>query len=155
QVLCSQATVDLVRDSLPSPVGLVELGLHQLQDLSRPEVVSQLTHPELGSEFPALRSLEPFPGNLPRQVTSFIGRRADLASVASELEDAPLVTLTGVGGVGKTRLSLEVAASLLPITGTVRGCASSTEYARLTPCLTPSPASSAWIRAPESPSAIC
>ena len=68
QVLCSQVTADLVRDSLPASVGLVELGHHHLQDLSRPEVVSQVTHPDLVSEFPALRSLEGFPGNLPRQL---------------------------------------------------------------------------------------
>jgi predicted ATPase/class 3 adenylate cyclase len=114
QVLCSQATADLVRDSLPAPVGLVELGPHHLQDVSRPEVVSQLTHPDLLSEFPPLESLEQFPGNLPRQVTSFVGRRAELTRVADELDDAPLVTLTGVGGVGKTRLALEVAASVVP-----------------------------------------
>jgi predicted ATPase/class 3 adenylate cyclase len=114
QVLCSQATADLVRDSLPTPVALIDLGTHHLEDLSRPEIVSQLTHPELASDFPPLRWLEPFPGNLPRQVTSFVGRDAELARVAGELEESPLVTLTGVGGVGKTRLALEVAAALLP-----------------------------------------
>ena len=114
QVLCSQVTADLVRDSLPAAVGLVELGPHQLQDLSRPEVVSQVTHPDLVSDFPPLRSLEPFPGNLPRQVTSFVGRVGELATVARALADTPLVTLTGVGGVGKTRLALEVATALLP-----------------------------------------
>jgi predicted ATPase/class 3 adenylate cyclase len=114
QVLCSQVTADLVRDSLPASVGLVELGHHHLQDLSRPEVVSQVTHLNLVSEFPPLRSLEPVPGNLPRQVTSFVGRAQELATVARELADTPMVTLTGVGGVGKTRLALEVAASVVP-----------------------------------------
>ena len=114
QVLCSQVTADLVRDSLPASVGLVELGPHQLQDLSRPEVVAQLTHPDLVTEFPPLRSLQPFSGNLPRQFTSFVGREAELAAIARELADTPVVTLTGVGGVGKTRLALEVAGAVLP-----------------------------------------
>jgi predicted ATPase/class 3 adenylate cyclase len=114
QVLCSQVTADLVRDSLPASVGLVELGPHQLQDLSRPEVVAQLTHPDLVAEFPPLRSLEPFPGNLPRQFTSFVGREGELAAIARGLADTPVVTLTGVGGVGKTRLALEIAGAVLP-----------------------------------------
>jgi predicted ATPase/class 3 adenylate cyclase len=114
QMLCSQTTAELVRDSLPPSIGLIELGPHHLQDLTRAEVVAQLTHPELAGEFPALRSLEPFPGNLPRQVSSFVGRGEELVTVAGELADTPVVTLTGVGGVGKTRLALEVAAAVLP-----------------------------------------
>jgi predicted ATPase/class 3 adenylate cyclase len=114
QVLCSQATADLVRDSLLSPVGLVDLGAHRLQDLTRTETIFQVTHPDLPAEFPLFRSLDVLPGNLPRQVTSFVGRGDELARVVGELEDAPLVTLTGVGGVGKTRLALEVAAVVVP-----------------------------------------
>ena len=106
QVLSSQATADLVRDALPRGVALVDLGGHQLRDLARPEVVFQVTHPDLPADFPAIRTLDAPRGNLPRQVTSFIGRDGELARIESELEQNPVVTLTGVGGVGKTRLAL-------------------------------------------------
>ena len=112
QVLSSQATADLVRDALPHDVALVDLGGHQLRDLARPEVVFQVTHPDLPADFPAIRTLDAPRGNLPRQVTSFIGRDDELARIESELEQTPVVTLTGVGGVGKTRLALEVASRL-------------------------------------------
>jgi len=108
QVLCSQATADLVRDALPPSVGLIELGSHRLRDLDRPEIVFQLTHPELAAGFPPLMAAV-HAGNLPRQVTSFVGHDDDLMAIATELEHTPVVTLTGVGGVGKTRLGLEAA----------------------------------------------
>jgi predicted ATPase/class 3 adenylate cyclase len=114
QMLCSQTTADLVRDSLPLSIGLVELGAHRLQDLARAEILFQVTHDDLPTEFPPLVSQEALPGNLPRQVTSFVGRADELARVAGELDEAPVVTLTGVGGVGKTRLALEVAPAVLP-----------------------------------------
>jgi predicted ATPase/class 3 adenylate cyclase len=114
QMLCSQTTADLVRDSLPLSIGLIELGAHRLQDLARAEIVFQVTHDDLPAEFPPLVSQEALPGNLPRQVTSFVGRADEVARVAGELEETPVVTLTGVGGVGKTRLALEVAAAALP-----------------------------------------
>ena len=79
QVLVSLATEELVRDSLTSEVGLVELGEHRLRDLSRPERVFQLQVPGLACEFPALRSLDALPGNLPVQLTSFVGREEELA----------------------------------------------------------------------------
>ncbi len=73
-----------------------------------------MVHPDLPREFARLGSLDAFPGNLPAQLTSFVGRDAELVAVAGALEAARLVTLTGVGGVGKTRLSLQVAAEVLP-----------------------------------------
>ena len=114
QVLVSLATEELVRDTLPSELGLVELGEHRLRDLSRAERVFQLRAAGLAAEFPALRSLDALPGNLPVQVTSFVGREQQLTRVARDLREARLVSLTGVGGVGKTRLALAVAAEVAP-----------------------------------------
>ena len=114
QVVCSQATADLARDGLAEGVAFLDLGEHQLRDLSRPERVFQVTAPGLRSEFPPLRSMDAFPGNLPRRASSFIGRARDLERVPTALADFPVVTLTGVGGVGKTRLAVQVAAHLLP-----------------------------------------
>ena len=110
QIVASSATADLVRDDLAAEVSLVDLGEHRLRDLGRSERIVQVTHPELPSEFPPLRSLDVYPGNLPVQRSAFIGRDRDLAEVEAALETAPVVTLTGVGGVGKTRLALQVAA---------------------------------------------
>jgi predicted ATPase/class 3 adenylate cyclase len=109
QVVVSEATVGVVRDVLPDGVGLEDLGEQRLRDLARPERVFQLVHADLPREFPPLRSLEAVPGNLPVQVTSFVGRRQESERVAATLEQARVVTLTGVGGVGKTRLALHVA----------------------------------------------
>jgi len=114
QVLVSLATEELVRDSLAGESELVELGEHRLRDLSRPERVFQFQVPGLACEFPVLRSLDALPGNLPVQLTSFVGREEDMARVAGELGQARVVTLTGVGGVGKTRLAVEVAAEVVP-----------------------------------------
>jgi predicted ATPase/class 3 adenylate cyclase len=109
QVVVSEATVGVVRDALPDGVGLEDLGEQRLRDLTRPERVFQLVHADLEREFPPLRSLEAVPGNLPTEVTSFVGRDQDSERVAATLEQARVVTLTGVGGVGKTRLALHVA----------------------------------------------
>jgi predicted ATPase/class 3 adenylate cyclase len=114
QVLCSQATADLVRDSLPGAMELVDLGEHSLRDLARPERVFQLGYPGLVREFPRLSSLDAFAGNLPVQVTSFVGRDGDVARIVALLGDVSLVTLTGTGGVGKTRLAVQVAAEIVP-----------------------------------------
>jgi predicted ATPase/class 3 adenylate cyclase len=114
QIVLSQASADLVRDGLPEGVELVDLGEHRLRDLARPERVLQLAHPALGRDFPPLRSLDAYPTNLPAQTTSFVGRQRQLAEVAIALGEARVVTLTGVGGVGKTRLALQVAADVLP-----------------------------------------
>src|SRR4029453_2922359 len=101
QIVVSLATEELVRDELPEGVELVDLGEHVLRGLGRPERVFQLTHRELPGEFAPLRSLGGIPGNLPAQVTSFVGRDAELARVVRELRGTRVVTLTGVGGVGK------------------------------------------------------
>jgi predicted ATPase/class 3 adenylate cyclase len=113
QVVCSAATADLARDALAT-VEFRDLGEHRLRDLSRPERVFQVHAPGLQIGFGPLVSLDAFPGNLPLQVSSFIGRDRDLGRVARALEQARVVTLTGVGGVGKTRLALQVAAEVLP-----------------------------------------
>src|SRR5829696_718741 len=102
QIVASSATADLVRDDLANEVSLVDLGEHRLRDLGRSERIVQVTHPELPSEFPPLRSLDVYPGNLPVQRSAFIGRDQNLAEVRAALEVASVVTLTGVGGVGKT-----------------------------------------------------
>jgi predicted ATPase/class 3 adenylate cyclase len=114
QVLVSQVTAELARDSVPVGVGLRDLGEHRLRDLSRAERIFQAVGPGCAAEFPPLRTLNAFPGNLPVQVTSFVGRSGELARVRQELAEGRLVTLTGVGGVGKTRLALEVAAEVVP-----------------------------------------
>jgi predicted ATPase/class 3 adenylate cyclase len=114
QVVCSQATADLVRDSLAPSVALSDLGEHRLRDLSRPERVFQIEARGLQAEFGPLASLDAFPSNLPVALTSFVGRSRELGEVSEALEAARVVTLTGVGGVGKTRLALQAAAELLP-----------------------------------------
>jgi predicted ATPase/class 3 adenylate cyclase len=114
QVLCSQATADLIRDSLPEGAGLLDLGSHALRDLGRPEELFQVTHPDLGRDFPPLRSLAATPGNLPPQRTDFVGRDQELAKLAKLMDRSRVVTLTGVGGVGKTRLALQAAESMTP-----------------------------------------
>jgi predicted ATPase/class 3 adenylate cyclase len=111
QIVASLATVALVHDE---GIELLDLGQHALRDLARPERVFQVVSRGLARDFPRLRSLDAFPGNLPAQLTSFVGRDVELAATAKSLETARLVTLTGVGGVGKTRLSLQVAAEVLP-----------------------------------------
>ena len=114
QVLLSEATADLVRDRLPVDVAVVDLGEHRLRDLARAEHVFQVVHPALTAEFPPLRSLESYPTNLPAQRTSFVGRDSEHDVVADLLRQSSVVTVTGVGGVGKSRLAVQVAATLLP-----------------------------------------
>lgn len=113
QVLLSSATRELVRDSLPVDAELLDLGEKRLKGLLRPEHLYQLNMAGLPASFPALRTLDSFPNNLPTQLTSFIGREREIAEVKHELDEHRLVTLTGSGGTGKTRLSLQVAADLL------------------------------------------
>ena len=115
QILLSGVTQELTRDVLPDPVTRLDLGLRRLKDLARPEHVFQVSHPSLPADFPPLRSLDnpALPNNLPQQVTSFIGREAQVAEVKALLGRTRLLTLTGAGGSGKTRLSLQVAADLL------------------------------------------
>ena len=113
QVLLSQAVALLVAERLPSGVALYELGTVHLRDLAGTERIYQLTHPGLRRDFPAVRSLEATPNNLPQQVTSFIGREDELAEVKASLAKSRLLTLVGAGGLGKTRLSLQVGADVL------------------------------------------
>jgi len=98
QVLLSQSVVTLVADRLPKDVTLRDLGLVRLRDLTSPERLYQLQHPNLRQEFPALRSLEATPNNLAQQVTSFVGRERELAEATRLLGTARLVTLLGPGG---------------------------------------------------------
>jgi predicted ATPase/class 3 adenylate cyclase len=113
QILLTQATYELVCDTLPENVNLRDLGIHRLKDLIRPEHIYQATAPGLLSDFPALIGLDTFPNNLPIQLTSFIGREPEIVEVKQALGSHRLLTLTGSGGTGKTRLSLQVAADLL------------------------------------------
>ncbi len=113
QILLSQATRFLVYNTLPADVSLQDMGQHRLKDLLAPEQVWQLCHPELPADFLPLKSLSYLPTNLPRQITSFIGRDHEMAEVKSLLKSAALVTLTGTGGTGKTRLALQVGAEVL------------------------------------------
>ncbi len=113
QTLLSQTTEALVRDTLPEGAGLRDMGLHHLKDLLRPEQVFQLLHAALHADFPPLKSLDALPHNLPEQLTSFVGREAQLSQVKERLGNVRLLTLTGSGGGGKTRLALQAAADLL------------------------------------------
>ena len=113
QTVLSQATAELTADNLPEGAWLVDLGVHRLKDLSRPERIFQLCHPDLPAEFPPLRSLDARAHNLPVQRTSFVGREVELAKVKALLADEPLVTLVGSGGCGKTRLAVHAAAEVL------------------------------------------
>src|SRR5215211_6652720 len=115
QVLLSLPAQELVRDQLPGGTTLRDLGEHRLKDLFRPERIFQLLAPELPSEFPPLRTLEAYRNNLPLQHTPLVGREKEVAEVLDFLrrDETRLLTLTGVGGTGKTRLALQAAADLL------------------------------------------
>ncbi|MBA7646699.1 Photosystem I assembly protein Ycf3 [subsurface metagenome] len=115
QTLVSMVTAELIRDMLPEDVSLKDLGDCSLKDLTRPETIFQLVHPDIPSEFPPLKSLDMHPHNLPMQTTQLIGREKELEAVTKMLldENARIVTLTGTGGIGKTRLGLQVAAELI------------------------------------------
>ena len=113
QVLLTQATYDLVRDVLPKDAGLRDLGEHRLKDLMRPEHIYQLTAPDLPSDYPPLKTLGTFAHNLPAQVTSFIGREKEQKEIVDLIASHRRVTLTGAGGIGKTRLSIQTASALL------------------------------------------
>lgn len=115
QVLLSQTTRDLVENELPDGVTLRDLGEHRLKDLQTAKHLYQLIIPELPCEFPPLRTLDVVPNNMPLQLTSFIGREKEIGEIKERLGRARLLTLTGPGGSGKTRLSLEVAAEVLDL----------------------------------------
>ena len=113
QVLVSETTTSLVKPALPVGVAMRDLGRHRLKDIEQPIRLWDLVIEGLASEFPAIRSLEARPNNLPSQRTSFIGRERELAELTTLLEGNRLVTLIGPGGTGKTRLALRVAAGEL------------------------------------------
>src|SRR5918993_3079061 len=115
QILLSETAAMLARDALPPETDLRELGEHRLPDLLEPERVFQLLHPQLPADFPPLKSLSARLHALPSQATAFLGREHELAQLVALLRDPAvrLVTLTGPGGTGKTRLALQAAAELL------------------------------------------
>jgi predicted ATPase/class 3 adenylate cyclase len=126
QILLSSASENLLRGQLPKDVTLRDLGEHKLKDVPQPVRIFQVVAPDLQSEFPALRALDVFPNNLPTQLTSFVGREKEMLEVTQALTPSltpnpspsgrgehRLVTLTGSGGTGKTRLSLQVASGML------------------------------------------
>jgi predicted ATPase/DNA-binding CsgD family transcriptional regulator len=110
QVVLSQEAADLAAGGLPPGCALTDLGWHRLPDLGPPERLWQLSHPDLRPRFPPLRTLDPRRHNLPAQLTSFVGRHDALDAVTGLLYQDRLVTLTGSGGCGKTRLALHAAA---------------------------------------------
>jgi predicted ATPase/class 3 adenylate cyclase/DNA-binding CsgD family transcriptional regulator len=113
QTLISRAVHDLGVDRLPDGATLVDLGTHRLRDLGRPEHVYGLSHPDLPGAVQPLRSLDALPNNLPDQLTTFVGRVRELEEVTGLLVSGRLVTLTGAGGCGKTRLAAQAAAETL------------------------------------------
>jgi predicted ATPase/class 3 adenylate cyclase len=115
QIVTSRLTAELVEGLLPPEMALHDLGEHRLKDLGYPEQVFQLTVESLGNDFPPLRTLDNplFHNNLPLQLNSFIGRERELAATRRLVEKNRLVTLTGPGGSGKTRLALQTAASFI------------------------------------------
>ncbi|MDQ3226783.1 MAG: NB-ARC domain-containing protein, partial [Chloroflexota bacterium] len=115
QVLLTLVTQNLARDALPPNASLRDLGEHPLRDLYELQRVFQLLHPDLPADFPPIRSLAIGPNNLPVQLTPFLGREEQVARVVDLLsrEDVRLLTITGPGGVGKTRVALQAAADVL------------------------------------------
>jgi predicted ATPase/class 3 adenylate cyclase len=113
QVLLSGTTRSMLEGNLPGDVELRDLGAHRLKDLANPEHLYQLAAPGLERDFPAVRSLDARPNNLPTQLTSFVGREAEIDAINALIDGARLVTLTGPGGTGKTRLAVQVAAERL------------------------------------------
>jgi class 3 adenylate cyclase len=121
QILLSNASAELVHDELEQGITLRDMKEHLLKGLPAPERLWQVVAPDLQQDFPPLVSLHEIPNNLPFQMTSFIGREKEVEQVKHRLERNRLVTLTGSGGIGKTRLSLQVASDLLeeytPVSG--------------------------------------
>jgi predicted ATPase/class 3 adenylate cyclase len=114
QIVISAATKTLAEGALPAGLSLRDVGEHRLKDLANPEHLFKVDVEGLRVEFPALRSMDSRPNNLQPQMTSFVGREREEGEVRDLLAQARLLTLTGPGGTGKTRLSLQVAADLLP-----------------------------------------
>jgi len=114
QCLVSQTTAGLIQDSLPDHTSLDDLGEHRLKDLVRPERIFQVVAPGLQKEFPPLKTLNAYRHNLPVQLTSFVGRDKEIGETCRLLKKTHLLTLTGPGGTGKTRLALRTAAEVMP-----------------------------------------
>ncbi len=112
QVVLSEPTAVLVERTLPTDVTLRDLGKHRLKDLAEPETIFQLVAKGLQADFPLLRTLDAIPNNLPRLLTTFVGRERELDEAVRLLETTRMLTFTGPGGTGKTRLSLQVAAEV-------------------------------------------
>jgi predicted ATPase/class 3 adenylate cyclase/Tfp pilus assembly protein PilF len=113
QTLVSENSAALLADTLPPDAALRSLGKHRLKDLAQPQGIFQLLHPKLPSDFPPPRSLEAFIHNLPLQLSSFVGREAEIQQAKQLLTENRLLTLTGTGGAGKTRLALQAAAEVI------------------------------------------
>ena len=115
QILLSRTTEELVRGHLPADVALRDMGERRFKDLIRPERVFQLIVPDLPGDFPPLKTLDARPNNLPAQTTQFIGREDAIRAVKARLSNVNvrLLTLSGVGGTGKTRLALQAAADMV------------------------------------------
>jgi predicted ATPase/class 3 adenylate cyclase len=113
QILLSNSSFELLRGELPSNVSLRDMGKHRLKSLINPEHLWQVIVPDLLQDFPALQTLNKVPNNLPVQLTSFVGREKEIEEIKQEITKHRLVTLTGSGGTGKTRLSLQIAAEVL------------------------------------------
>jgi len=112
QTVLSESTAVLVERDLPASLALRDLGKHRLKDLSEPETIFELVGRGREEAFPHLRTLDAIPNNLPMQLTSFVGREQELAEALRLLDRTRILTLTGPGGTGKTRLSLQVAAEV-------------------------------------------
>lgn len=113
QTLLTQTTYELLQNTLPDGVILRDMGEYRLKDLRAPLRLYQVNVPDLPHEFPPIKSLDTQPNNLPAQLTTFIGREKEIAEIKASLNSARLVTLTGSGGTGKTRLSIEVGTQVL------------------------------------------
>jgi predicted ATPase/class 3 adenylate cyclase len=113
QVLVSHSVVERISDRLPADVVLRDLGGLRLKGIAAPVRIYQVIHPRLRDAFPPLRSLETTPNNFPQKLTSFIGRERELMEVESLLKSTRLLTLFGMGGLGKTRLSLQIGSRLM------------------------------------------
>jgi predicted ATPase/class 3 adenylate cyclase len=113
QIVVSGVTADLIQGQMPPQAALRDLGQHRLKDLAYPEQVYQVVAPGLQESFPPPKSLDTYRHNLPQQLSTFVGRDDEIAHIEAQLESARLVTLVGTGGVGKTRVALQVGADLL------------------------------------------
>ena len=115
QVLTSKAIQAQAEQRVPPEVLLKPIGRFRLKDFPEPQDLFQLHHPDLQGDFPAPRTAPGARHNLPKAISSFIGRDRDVAELAELLETARLVTLTGPGGCGKTRLAIEAASASFPV----------------------------------------